>query len=62
MFDTRGGHRLGCEHLAYLSPIPNSFNLQLTVEASFLSFIFVIVIFIWIGVRPTSFACHPITL
>jgi hypothetical protein len=51
--DTRGEYRLGCEHLAYLSPTLNSFNLQLAAEASLLSCICVIIIFIWIGVRPT---------
>jgi hypothetical protein len=54
MFDTRGEYRLGCEHLAYLSPTLNSFNLQFAAEASTLSCICVIIIFIWIGVRPTS--------
>jgi hypothetical protein len=52
--DTRGEYRLGCEHLAYLSPTLNSFNLQLTAEASVLSCICVIAIFVWIGVCPTS--------
>jgi hypothetical protein len=54
MFDTRGDYRLDCEHLAYLSLTLNSFNLQMLVEASTLSCICVIIIFIWIGVRPTS--------
>ena len=54
MFNTRGQYRLGCEHLAYLSPTLNSFNLQLTAEAASLSCTFVTVILIWIGVRPTS--------
>jgi hypothetical protein len=55
VFDTRGEYRLGCEHLqSYLSPTLNSFNLQFAAEASFLSCICVIIIFIWIGVRPTS--------
>jgi hypothetical protein len=54
VFDTRGYYRLSCEHLTHLSPTLNSFNLQLTAEASTLSFICVIIIFIWIGVRPTS--------
>jgi hypothetical protein len=54
VFDTRGYSRLNCEHLAYLSPTLNSFNLQLAAEASALSCICVIIIFVWIGVRPTS--------
>ncbi len=33
----------------------SSSNLQLAVEASFISSISVVIIFIWIGVRPTSF-------
>jgi hypothetical protein len=52
VFDTRGDYRLSCEHLAYaayLSPTLNSFNLQFAAEASFLS---LVIIFIWIGVRP----------
>jgi hypothetical protein len=51
--DSRGAHRLSCEHLAYLSPTLNSFNLQLAAEASLLSCICVMIIFLWIGVRPT---------
>ena len=54
VFDTRGCYRLSCEHLNYLSPTLNSFNVQLAAEASTLSCIFVIIIFIWIGVCPTS--------
>ena len=56
MFDTRGDYRLGCEHLADLSPTLNSFNLQLTAESSLLSCICVLIIFIWIGVRTTLFS------
>ncbi len=57
VFDTRGQYRLSCEHLAYLFParLGTHPTLQVTAEASTLSFIFVTVIFIWIGVRPTSF-------
>ena len=50
--DPRGEYRLSCEHLANRSPTLNSFNLQLAAEASILSCICVIVIFVWIGVRP----------
>ena len=60
MFDARGDYRLSCENLVYLSPILNPFNLQLTAESSLLSCICVLIIFIWIGVRPTSF--HLFTL
>jgi len=51
-FDARGEYRLGCEYLVYLSPTLNSFNLQLAAEASILSCICVIIVFVWIGVRP----------
>src|SRR6266849_1251049 len=54
MSDTWGEYRLSCEYLAYLLPILNSFNLQFAAEASFLSYICVIIIITWIGVRPTS--------
>jgi hypothetical protein len=56
MFDTLGYYWSSREHLAYLS-VSNSnlSNLQLAAEASLFSFTCVIVIFIWIGVRPTSF-------
>ena len=53
LFDTRGHYRFSCEHLAYLSPTLDSFNLQLGVEVSFLSCICVVITFIWIGVCPT---------
>ena len=53
MSDTWTEHRLSGEHLAYLLPTLNSFNLQFATEASFLSCISVIVIFFWIGVLPT---------
>src|SRR6266446_6963249 len=57
MFDTRGEHRLSCEHRAYLFParLRAHPTLQFTAEASFLSCICVTLTFIWIGVRPTSF-------
>ena len=54
MFDTRGYYRLSCERPNYLSPTVDSFNVQLAAETSFLSCICVNVIFICIGVRPTS--------
>ena len=54
LFDTRGHYRFSCEHLAYLSPTLDSFNLQMGVEVSFLSCICVVITFIWIGVCPTS--------
>ncbi len=53
MSDTRGQYRLSCEHLTYLSPTLNSFNLQLTTEASLVSCVCVTIILICIGVRPT---------
>jgi hypothetical protein len=46
---------LSCEYLIPPVVISNSSNLQLTAEASFISSISVIVIFIWIGVRSISF-------
>ena len=55
MFDARADYRLSCEHLANPSPTLNSFNLQLTAESSLLSFICVLIMFLWIGVRLTSF-------
>jgi hypothetical protein len=53
VFNARGVYRLSCEHLAYLSPTLNSFNLQFAAESLSLSCVCVVVIFIWIGVRPT---------
>ena len=40
--------------------VSNSSNLQLTAEASFISSISVIVIFIWIGVCLISFRVSPV--
>ena len=46
---------LSCEYFIPPVFISNSSNLQITAEASFISSISVIVIFIWIGVRSISF-------
>jgi hypothetical protein len=56
MFNTRAEYRLGCEHISVLSVfVPNSSHVQLTAEASIISCVCVIGIFIWICVRPTCF-------
>ncbi len=57
MFDTWGWYWISREHLAHLFParLGTHPTLQLIAEASFLSCICVTIIFIWIGVRPTSF-------
>jgi hypothetical protein len=60
MFDTRGECRFSCEYLAYLSPTLNSSHLQLMIEASFISLISVVVMFVWIGVCSISFHVSPL--
>jgi hypothetical protein len=52
MFDTWPEHRLGGQQTTtYPSTHPNSVHIQVTVEASLLSLICVVIIFILIGVR-----------
>jgi hypothetical protein len=55
MFNTRGEYWLNCKYLIPSVFISNSPNIQLAAEAAIISFISVIVIFIWIGVRSISF-------
>jgi hypothetical protein len=55
MFNARGEYWLGCEYLIPSVFVSNSSSLQLAAEASFISAISIIVIFIWIGVRSISF-------
>ena len=46
--------------LSHLSLVLNSYNLQLTAEASIISSISIIVVFSWIGVRSISFRMSPL--
>ena len=55
VFNTRGEYWFSCEHFIPSVFVSNSYNLQLTAEASIISSISIIVIFIWIGVRSISF-------
>ena len=54
MFDTWTEYRLSCEHLPLFALVLNSWpRVQLTAEASLLSFVCVVAVFIRIAVRPT---------
>jgi len=62
MFDTWTEYRLSCEHLPSFVLILNSWpRVQLTAEASSLSFVCVVAVFIRIAVRPTLSHICPVT-
>jgi hypothetical protein len=53
MFDTRASHWLSCGYPSFSVLSVNSFRIQLTAEASFLSFVSVLAIYVLIGVSLT---------
>ena len=55
MFDTWTEYRLGCRDPALLFLALNSSRVQLTAEASLISFACVVAVFIRIAVRPVLF-------
>ena len=56
MFDTWTDYRISCEHLPLFILVLNSWShVQLTAEASLISFICVVAVFIRIAVRLTLF-------
>jgi hypothetical protein len=59
MFDTWTNYRISCEHLSLFILVLNSWShVQLTAEASLISFICVVAVFIRIAVRLTLFRMY----